>query len=217
MEINPFKKLKRVPLEKNFVGRSIISRFVSNCALLLPVRLSNGVKIIRSTKRKRTVSARVVNDEMLVYAPRNIAETHLAKIIDKFKLKFERKKIKQELSRKQDLSEIFQKLNAKYFSGKLEVNSIEYSTRQNGKFGCCNFRQKTILISHRLGSMPEWVRDYVVVHEMAHLIEPNHSKAFWDIVTRYKLAERAKGYLMATGFQAEDNFDTGQDKFGITA
>jgi hypothetical protein len=47
--------------------------------------------------------------------------------------------------------------------------------------------------------MPEWVRKYVVIHEMAHLVEPNHSRAFWDIVSRYKLAERARGYLMAAG------------------
>ena len=47
--------------------------------------------------------------------------------------------------------------------------------------------------------MPEWVRRYVLIHEMAHLIEPNHSRAFWDIVSRYKLTERARGYLMAVG------------------
>jgi predicted metal-dependent hydrolase len=49
--------------------------------------------------------------------------------------------------------------------------------------------------------MPDWVRDYVLIHEMAHLIEPNHSKSFWDIVSRYELAERARGYLMAAGFE----------------
>ncbi|MBU4134175.1 M48 family metallopeptidase, partial [bacterium] len=71
------------------------------------------------------------------------------------------------------------------------------------KYGCCNFRTKTIRISHILAEMPEWVRDYVVVHEMAHLIEPNHSKAFWDIAHRYKLAERARGYLMAKGMKTD--------------
>ncbi len=58
--------------------------------------------------------------------------------------------------------------------------------------------------------MPDWVRDYVIIHEMAHLIEPNHSKAFWDIVSRYKLAERARGYLMAKGIEPEAQPDAGE-------
>ncbi|HCD38731.1 MAG TPA: metal-dependent hydrolase, partial [Candidatus Omnitrophica bacterium] len=62
---------------------------------------------------------------------------------------------------------------------------------------------------HRLSTMRVWVRDYVVMHEMAHLVEPNHRKAFWDIVGRYALTERARGYLMAVGLaQEEDVEDT---------
>ena len=53
--------------------------------------------------------------------------------------------------------------------------------------------------------MPYWVRDYVIIHEMAHLIQPDHSRAFRDIVSRYELAERAKGYLMAVGLEREDD------------
>lgn len=43
--------------------------------------------------------------------------------------------------------------------------------------------------------------------EMAHLVEPNHGYAFWNIVSRYELAERAKGYLVAVGLDSENEQD----------
>ena len=43
--------------------------------------------------------------------------------------------------------------------------------------------------------MPGWVVDYVLVHELAHLLEAGHTPAFWAWVDRYPQAEKAKGYL----------------------
>ncbi len=157
------------------------------------------VKITRSHRRKRTVSARLVKDLLMVSAPYLLSQERLDNIVTDFKLKFERKRLKEDLDKKQDLLDIVANLNKKYFGNKLRINSVEYVTNQNSKFGCCNYRSADIRISHKIGLMPGWVRNYVLIHEMAHLIEPNHSKLFWDIVSRYKLAERARGYLMATG------------------
>jgi predicted metal-dependent hydrolase len=157
------------------------------------------VKIIRSKKRRRTVSARLVNDLLLINAPFILSPERLDEIITDFKLKFSRKKLKTELDKEKNLSDLAKTLNAEYFSNKLKIDSIEYTTNQNSRFGCCNYRTAKIRISHKIGLMPKWVRKYVLIHEMAHLIEPNHSRAFWDIVYRYRLAERARGYLMAAG------------------
>ncbi len=162
------------------------------------------VKITRSPRRRRTVSARLVKDVLLVSAPEFMPRERLEKMVANFKERFQRKRLKEELSRKEDLASVAQRLNERYFENKLNVKAIEYSVNQNSKFGCCNYRTGHIRISHRLGLMPSWVRDYVIVHELAHLIEPNHGKAFWDIVKRYELSERAKGYLMAVGLQRED-------------
>jgi predicted metal-dependent hydrolase len=155
------------------------------------------VKVIRSLRRRSTVSARVVENTLLVRAPLAISEERLEKIISGFREKFAKKKIKEDLERKHGLSEAVARINRKYFDNKLKVNSVEYVTVQNCKFACCNYRSAQIRISHKVGLMPRWVRDYVLVHEMAHLIVPDHSRAFWDIVSRYKFSERARGYLMA--------------------
>lgn len=165
------------------------------------------VKINYSNKRLRTVSARLINGNLIVNAPVAMPRGRLEKVIRNFKVRFERRKLKEELNKKRPLSEIAAKLNERYFNGKLRINSIEYATDQNTRFGCCNRRDAKIRISHRLSRVPEWVRDCVIIHEMAHLIEPNHGPAFWDIVSRYELAERAKGYLMALGFDSDNEQD----------
>ena len=47
--------------------------------------------------------------------------------------------------------------------------------------------------------VPGWVLDSVLIHELAHIAEPNHGPAFQELISRYELAERASGYLMALG------------------
>lgn len=164
----------------------------------------NEIKILRSRKRRRTVSGRVVKDILVVRAPENIPESRLEKVVAELKARIERKHLKEELNRHENLALRAKELNRQYFENKLNIHSVEYVTDQNCKFGCCNFRDGRIRISHRISSMPRWVRDYVIIHELAHLAVPDHSKAFWDIVNRYKLAERARGYLIAAGSGGEE-------------
>jgi len=73
--------------------------------------------------------------------------------------------------------------------------SVRWVTNQNGRWGSCTPADRTIRISHRIQEMPDWVIDYVLLHELAHLVVPSHNARFWELVGRYAKAERARGYL----------------------
>ena len=77
--------------------------------------------------------------------------------------------------------------------------SIRWVDNQHTRWGSCTPDSATIRISSRVAGFPTWVLDSIIIHELAHLVEPGHSKAFQALTNRYPLAERAKGFLIAVG------------------
>ncbi len=61
------------------------------------------------------------------------------------------------------------------------INKISYKYTIS-RWGICNSTKKEINISTRLLLAPIEILEYVIIHELCHLIEPNHSKRFWNIV-----------------------------------
>ncbi|GAA2057704.1 hypothetical protein GCM10009779_54630 [Polymorphospora rubra] len=91
-----------------------------------------------------------------------------------------------------------QRLITRYLSEHARIavpSSVRWVTNQNGRWGSCTPADRTIRISHRIQEMPEWVIDYVLLHELAHLVVPSHNARFWELVGRYPKTERARGYL----------------------
>ncbi|MFQ5613143.1 MAG: M48 family metallopeptidase [Anaerolineae bacterium] len=163
------------------------------------------IEIIRSEKRQKTVSARLDEERkvMVVRAPATMSDEELQPIIENLKGRLERKLAKRELD-DTTLQRRARKLNRQFFRGRLKWKSITWSTNQNTRFGSCTPSQGTIRISHRLAKVPAFVLDYVLVHELAHLLQPNHGPKFWKLVNRYPRTERARGYLMALGLEDEE-------------
>jgi predicted metal-dependent hydrolase len=158
------------------------------------------VRIIKSPKREKTISGKLEGDVIIIRAPARMSDEELKPYVDKVIKRLRRALEKKELS-DEDLEERARKLNKEYFGGKLRWNSIRWVTNQEKVFGSCTPSKGTIRISSRLARMPSWVLDYVIMHELAHLLQPNHSKKFWRLVNRYPLTERARGYLMAVGLE----------------
>lgn len=73
-----------------------------------------------------------------------------------------------------------------------EINNrtlgVKYSSihlnHTSSKWGSCDSKGR-IWLSNRLLCMPDEVQEYIIIHELAHRIEANHSIRFWDLVSRY--------------------------------
>lgn len=165
--------------------------------------LAPEVEVRRSERRHRTVSARLDGGRLVVYLPARMSKAEEARWIETMVRRFEARSLRRKLNSDGDLQRRAAELNRQYFGGRLRWASLEYVTNQNSRYGSCSPADRTIRISSALAEMPRWVRDYVLVHELAHLVEPNHSRAFWKLVDRYPLTERARGYLMAKGMEEE--------------
>ena len=162
------------------------------------------VRIIRSQRRKKTVGAHLESGVLVVHVPAGLSDAQLSPIIQKLKHRVEKKLRLSQQKSEEDLEARARELNRRYFEGKLSWQSIRYVTNQTKRFGSCTPGYGTIRISHQVEHMPAWVRDYVLVHELAHLVEPNHSRTFWDLVNRYPKAERARGYLIGVGIASDE-------------
>jgi predicted metal-dependent hydrolase len=158
------------------------------------------VRIIRSRKRRKTIQAREVDGTLEVLAPAGLPEKDLEAHIVRLRERIERHKSRSELD-DETLEKRARELSRRYFNSLLRWESIRWVTNQNKRHGSCTPARGSIRVSDRVAAMPRFVSDYVIVHELAHLIEPNHGPAFWELVYQYPRTERARGYLMAVGME----------------
>ena len=88
-----------------------------------------------------------------------------------------------------------ERLSEQYLGGKARPAVVRWVTNQNTRWGSCTPAERSIRLSHRLQGMPEYVVDYVLLHELAHLLVPGHGAGFWELLEAYPRTERARGYL----------------------
>ena len=153
------------------------------------------IRIVASRRRRRTVAARLRSGVLELLVPEWMPRAERERWAEEMRQRLERR---MERARPSDdkLAARARALNDRHFGGRLRWTSIGF-TETASLWGSCTFTSGAIRIAGRLAKFPEWVLDYVLMHELAHLVHSDHGPAFHEMLARYPLAERAKGYLVA--------------------
>ncbi|MET0998801.1 MAG: M48 family metallopeptidase [Marmoricola sp.] len=152
------------------------------------------VEVRRSRRRKRTVSAYRRDGKVIVMIPDRFTRAEEAEWVSTMLDRLDRSEKRRRRTDDQ-LVRRARELCSEYLHDKVEPTSVRWVDNMTTRWGSCTTTSGEIRLSDRLQPMPAWVVDYVLLHELAHLIEPSHNRRFWHWVDRYPKAERAKGYL----------------------
>jgi predicted metal-dependent hydrolase len=162
------------------------------------------IEVRRSTRRKKTIEAYRNGEKVIVSIPARMSQREANQVVDEMV-----KKILHDESRPTN-SELFERaqyLNQKYLDGKAVPVSVEWSSRMSRIWGACTIEDKAIRISDRLRDAPEYALDYLLIHELIHILIPGHGAEFRELLMRYPQLERAEGYFEGRTHRPSGDFD----------
>ena len=168
------------------------------------------VEVRRSARRRRTVAAYREGKRVVVLVPARISRSEEREWVS---VMLERL-AKQDVRRRPTDDALQQRavdLSRRHLDGLATPASVRWVANQNTRWGSCTVSDRTIRLSERLRGMPSWVIDYVLVHELAHLLVPGHGPDFWQWVERFPRTERARGYLEGVSAASGQSWDDEDD------
>lgn len=181
--------------------------FLACLAYVLMVN-SGAIEVRRSRRRRRTVSAYREGGRTIVLIPSRFSAAEERAWVEAMMRKLEAGDKRRRPSDKQLLDRAVD-LSRRYLGGLAEPASIAWVKNQNSRWGSCTPADGSIRISVRVKGMPSWVLDYVILHELTHLLQPGHGREFWTLLESYPRTERARGFLegvaATTGLQRSDD------------
>jgi predicted metal-dependent hydrolase len=155
--------------------------------------LKADIEVRRSARRRRTVAAYREGGRIVVLIPARFTAKQEQEWVGRMVARVEgtssRRRGDAALARRA------RELSARYLDGRAVPTSVRWVPVMRTRWASCTPADGSIRLSERLRDMPAWVLDYVIVHELAHLLESGHGARFWRLVERYPRTERARGYL----------------------
>jgi predicted metal-dependent hydrolase len=176
---------------------------ISGDLSLASVPMMSNVLVIRSPRRRRTVSASRQGDRIVVRVPARMP----AREVDRWVATLVERVLTAERRARPSDAELLDRarqLSQLYLAGRAEPASVTWSDRQQHRWGSCTPADRSIRLSRRLTGTPGYVRDYVLLHELAHLLHGGHGPAFRALIADYPERIRAEAFL--DGWSAGEDF-----------
>jgi predicted metal-dependent hydrolase len=175
--------------------------------------VSTDIEVRRSRRRRRTVSAYREDGRTIVLIPARFTKAEERQWVATMVERLERGDRRRRPSDAQLRSRAAE-LSGRYLGGLARPTSIRWVSNQQSRWGSCTPSDGTIRISDRVKGMPGYVLDYVVLHELAHLLAPGHGPDFWRLLAGYPRLERARGYLEGVAAAAGLELSDGEQPAG---
>jgi hypothetical protein len=156
--------------------------------------LPGPVEVRRSRRRSRTVTAFRENGRTVVAIPARFTRAQEREWVGRMVERLARQEQRRRPS-DDGLAQRAAELSERYLGGRAVPSSVRWSTNQGQRWGSCSLGDGSIRISDRLRGMPSWVTDYVLLHELNHLLHAGHGPEFWAELETYPRTERARGFL----------------------
>jgi predicted metal-dependent hydrolase len=144
------------------------------------------------------VSAHREGDTVVVLLPARMSAAEEQRWVAEMLARLARTEARRRTSASRSDAELVRRageLSRRWLEGRAEADVVRWVPPMRSRWASCTPVERSIRVSERLRETPAWVLDYVLVHELAHLIEPGHGPEFWAWVQRYPRTERARGYL----------------------
>jgi predicted metal-dependent hydrolase len=165
------------------------------------------VVVRRSARRSRTVAAFWEDGKAVVAIPAHFTKAQegewVRRMLDKLRKQGERRSRgsgKRRPASDAALAGHAAALSREYLGGRAVPTSVRWVGNQNSRWGSATPADGSIRLSDKLRPMPQWVIDYVLLHELAHLLVAGHNAAFWRLLEAYPETERAKAFLEGVTF-----------------
>ncbi len=160
------------------------------------------LEVVVRRARVKNVNARLRGDSLLVSAPAAIPEAELERVVAELARRLVRRTRARQVNREDDAAELARRVAAR-FPTPPRVAGVQWVTTQRRRWGSYSLRTATVRLNAALRPMPAWVVEAVVAHELAHVVHPDHSPAFWELLRRVcPHTDRARAFLEGVGWLA---------------